>query len=149
MNLDPDTAAALIFKIRRLHGKELAELDGADGSNDVDDGMDDVLVEGLDRGNLAEIRGFLEGLESEQLEELVGLMLLGRDPDAYENLNAAKAASRDLGGTVLELIEDDSSAAEYLAAGLEAAGFAVEPYGAEAPKLAPIRTGNRAERLRR
>ncbi len=145
MNLDPDTACALIFKIRRLHGKELAERDSADGSNDIDDGMDDVLVEGQDGGNLAEIRGLLEGLESEQMEEFVGLMLLGRDPDAYENLNAAKAAARDFSTPVLEFLQSDAAAAEYLAMGLEAEGVECGGYG-DAPALAPADAGTRDER---
>ena len=50
MILDPDTACALIFKIRRLHGKEAAGPDVL-ASNDVDEGqpagasMDDALAE--------------------------------------------------------------------------------------------------------
>lgn len=123
MHLDPDTACDLVLKIRRLHGKEIAEPDGADGSNDADDGMDDVLVEGLDAGNLAEIIGLLEGLESEQTEELIGLILLGREPDAYENLNAAKAAARDFSMPLVDFIESDPQSAEFLASGMEAAGI--------------------------
>lgn len=145
MILDPDTACDLIFKIRRLHGGELAEPDGADGSNDADDGMDDVLVEGRDPGNLAEIRGVLEGLESEQMEELVGLMLLGREPDAYENFNAAKSAARDYDTPILELIADDSASAEYLAAGLEQLGIECDPLGGGVA-LEPKETGTRSER---
>jgi hypothetical protein len=144
--LDPETACSLIFKIRRLHGKELAEPDGADGSNDVDDGMDDVLVDGLDEGNLAEIRGLLEGMESEQREEFVALMLLGRDPDLYDDLESAKAGARDLGTPILEFIQSDSAAAEYLADGLAAAGVACGDYGEEAPKRAPAAGGVRNER---
>ena len=132
MRLDPDTACDLVFKIRRLHGKEAAELDGADGSNDADDGMDDVLVEGQDRGNVAEIRGLLEGLESEQMEEFIGLMLLGRDPDAYENLNHAKAAARDFSTNPIEFISSDAASAEYLASGLEQSGVVCEGIGGPA-----------------
>lgn len=145
MILDPDTACDLIFKIRRLHGGEIAEPDGADGSNDADDGMDDVLVEGRDGGNLAEIQGVLEGLESEQMEELVGLMLLGRDPESYANLHEAKAAARDYDTPVLEFIADDTAAAEYLAAGLEQIGIECDPVGGGVA-LKPKGGGARRER---
>lgn len=145
MILDPEIACSMIYKLRRLHGAELAERDGADGSNDPDDGMDDVLVEGLDRGNVAEIAGLLEGMESEQLEEFVGLIFLGRDPDAYENLNAAKAGARDFSTPVIEFLQSDSAVAEYLAMGLEAAGVHCDAYG-ESVALRPPRSGSRDER---
>ncbi|WP_411817532.1 DUF3775 domain-containing protein [Hyphococcus sp. DH-69] len=124
MILDPDTACALIYKIRRLHGKEAAGPDVL-VSNDIDEGqpnkmrMDDVLAEGQDTGNLAEIVGLLEGLESEQMQELAGLFLLGRDRDSYENLEAAKKASMDMNQPIIDLIRNDPASAEYLASGLE------------------------------
>ncbi len=127
MILDPDTACSLIFKIRRLHGKEAAGPDVL-ASNDVDEGqpqgesMDDALVEGADKGNLAEIKGLLEGLESEQLEELAGLMLMGRDSEFFETLNEAKTAAREWSAPVLDFIKDDPASAEYLASGLERCG---------------------------
>ncbi|MCK5748552.1 MAG: DUF3775 domain-containing protein [Oricola sp.] len=128
MILDPDTACALIFKIRRLHGKEIAGPDVI-ASNDVDEGqpagasMDDALVEGQDRGNLAEIQGLLEGLESEQLEELAGLFLMGRDSAGFETLNEAKAASREWSVSLLDYMADEPASAEYLASGLERCGI--------------------------
>lgn len=127
MILDPDTACALLYKIRRLHGKELAGPDVL-ASNEVDEGvgggrMDETLVEGRDSGNLAEIKGLLEGLESEQREEFVGLILLGRNPETYENLNMAKAASREITRPIVDFIRDDPASAEHLANGLELSGI--------------------------
>lgn len=127
MILDPDTACALIFKIRRLHGKEIAGPDVL-ASNDADEGrphgtrMDDVLVEGRDEGNRAEILGLLEGLQSEQREELGGLFLLGRDEEFYANLNEARAAAREWMTPLMVFIESDPQAAEHLANGLERCG---------------------------
>ncbi|WP_425409630.1 DUF3775 domain-containing protein [Hyphococcus sp.] len=128
MILDPDTACALVYKIRRLHGKELAGPDVL-ASNDVDEGepnstrMDDALVDGQDDGNRAEIKGLLEGLESEQREEFAGLILLGREPESYDNLNMAKAAARQMSLPLMELIEDDPACAEHLMSGLERSGI--------------------------
>ncbi len=128
MILDPDTACALIFKIRRLHGKEAAGPDVL-ASNDVDEGqpagasMDDVLVEGQDRGNLAEIKGLIEGLESEQRNELSALFLLGRDSDLFESFDDAKEAASDWLDSLLDHIQNDPAAAEHLASGLESCGI--------------------------
>lgn len=124
MILDPDTVCSLIYKIRRLHGKEVAGQDVL-VSNSVDEGepghnrMDDALVEDQDTGNIAEIVGLLEGLESEQLQELTGLFLLGRNSETYENLEAAKAASMQITKPIIDLIQDDPASAEYLVSGLE------------------------------
>ncbi|MAW80027.1 MAG: hypothetical protein CMI63_07295 [Parvularcula sp.] len=128
MILDPDTACALIFKIRRLHGKEAAGPDVL-ASNDVDEGqpagasMDDALVEGRDRGNLAEIKGLIEGLESEQKQELSALFLLGRDSDLFAGFDDAKEAAKDWPENLTNYIQNDPAAAEHLASGLESCGI--------------------------
>lgn len=128
MILDPETVCSLIYKLRRLHGSELAEPDGADASNDVDDGMDDVLVEGRDSGNRAEIEGLLEGLESEQLDDLVAFILLGRDPDEYANIEDAKAGVEDFSTPVLDYLADNPASVEFLSEGLERAGYICDPF---------------------
>ena len=141
MMLDPDTVADLVLRIRRLHAAETAELDAVDGSNNVDDRMDDVLVEGMDKGNVAEIEGLLEGLESEQMEEFVALILLGRDGDTFTNFGEAKSASRDRDASVMEIILNDPMTAEYLVAGLDAIGRDFDPtlVRRSGPALAPER----------
>lgn len=141
MFLDPQVVADLVPKIRRLHASEAAELDAVDGSNNVDDRMDDVLVDGMDGGNLAEIVGALEGFESEQMEESVALILLGRDADVYASFGEAKSAGRDRDASVMEIILNDPMTAEYLVAGLDFIGrdAVSTPERQSGPALAPER----------
>ena len=146
MNLSPDLVCGLILKIRRLHGKEIAAPHGADGSNDIDDGMDDALLEGHDGGNLAEVRGLLEGLGETEAKEFAALLIWGRDRAAYQTLDDAKQATENFPGAVFDFIQNDPAAAEYLAAGLEAAGHRCD--GVKGVALAPGYAGTRAERMK-
>lgn len=143
MFLDTETICSLVLKVRRLHGSEIAEPDGADGSNDADDGMDDVLVDGLDDGNVAEIKGVIDALDSDECEELIGLLLLGGHPEDYEDIEQAKAAAQDFPSGILEYFLENEAAAEYLVGGLEAVGVDCGPINQGAAPVSGARAARR------
>lgn len=121
MELDADLACNLAWKLRRLHGKAAAGPQVA-ASNDVDGGMDSALRASNDDGVRADIDGLIAPLNVDERRELAGLVILGRDAQTYDDLEAAGRAFDDLGADLDLVILDDPLAADFLLKGLERIG---------------------------
>lgn len=96
MNIAVDKVAAFIDRVRMFDVKE-GVTDPDSGSNGVDDGMTDVLIENEDDPTEQELKSFIVGLNEEERAALVALVWVGRgdyDPQEWnEALHAAMARS--------------------------------------------------------
>ena len=77
LRIDPDKVCYLIVKAREFDVKVAPE-DDYEGSNPTDDGAMVILEDYEDDPTLEEIMAFFEGLNVDEIEDLLALMLLGR-----------------------------------------------------------------------
>jgi hypothetical protein len=92
-----DTLAYIVLKAR-AYDAEVAAVDPDDSSNDADDRAVDILEEGRNSPNGAELRAAIASLDQDARTALVALTWVGRgdfDAEDWEEALAAAAASRD------------------------------------------------------
>ena len=104
LDLPMDTASFIILKAREYDVKE-ADSDPDDGSNAIDDGQTDVLVDKADDPVREELLGAINGLRDDQKARLVALAWLGRGTYALDEWKEAVAMARQ---------EHHARAAQYL-----------------------------------
>jgi hypothetical protein len=93
MDLSADQLAQFVEHARWLDVKE-GDADPDSGSNAIDDGMTDVLVDTADDPTEEELRGFISALNDDQKAELVALVWVGRGDYEAEDFPTAVAAAR-------------------------------------------------------
>lgn len=104
MDIAVDKVTDFIDRVRAFDGRE-AETDPDAGSNGVDDGMTDVLMEGPDDATEQELLSFVAGLNVDEQANLVALVWIGREdfePEEWDGaLRAAHARKEGSTGAYL------------------------------------------------
>ncbi|TNC11008.1 DUF3775 domain-containing protein [Methylobacterium terricola] len=100
MDIAVDKVCEFILRVRALDVKEgLSDPDS--GSNPIDDGARDVLVDGTDDATEEELREVIAGLNDDERAELVAILFVGRgDMEPEEFPDAVRLArEREAAGT--------------------------------------------------
>ena len=104
LGLPLDTVTFIILKAREYDVKE-ADSDPDDGSNPIDDGQTDVLVDNADDPVREELMAAINGLRDDQKARLVAMAWMGRGTYSLTEWKEAVATARR---------EHNARAAEYL-----------------------------------
>ena len=94
MDIALDKVCELILRARAVDVKEGAT-DPDSGSNAIDDGMADVLVESPDDPSEEEIREFIAGLNDDERHDLVAITWIGRGDFEPEEWSEALRTARE------------------------------------------------------
>lgn len=94
MDIAVDKVAAFIDRVRGYDVKE-GVTDEDSGSNAIDDGMTDVLVDTADDPTERELRDFIAALNVDERANLVALVWIGRGDYEAEEWDEALAAARE------------------------------------------------------
>ncbi|WP_210485517.1 DUF3775 domain-containing protein [Microvirga antarctica] len=105
MTIATDTVCELILRARAIDVKE--ELTDPDsGSNPIDDGGVDALMDGGDDATEEELREVISGLNDDERAELIALVYVGRgDMDAAEWPDAVRLAREREAANVLPTVD--------------------------------------------
>lgn len=124
LNINPEMVCNLINKCQEFHAKEGVSIP-YDNPGDVDDDWAmQVLADHTSDSTLQEIKHTVNGLESDQQQELVALMWLGRgDYSAEEWDDAVKTARDSWTKRTSEYLAATPLVADYLEEGLSALGY--------------------------
>lgn len=105
MDIAVDKIAAFVDYARRYDVKEGVS-DPDSGSNGIDDGMTDVLIDSGEDSVDIELQGFISGLNDDERANLVALVWIGRGdfaPEEWEDA-VAQAIERREGSTARYLL---------------------------------------------
>ncbi|GJD48185.1 hypothetical protein OPKNFCMD_0901 [Methylobacterium crusticola] len=92
MDIAVETVCDFILRARALDVKD-GDSDPDSGSNPIDDGARDVLVDGTDDATEEELRAVVEGLNDDERAELVAILYIGRgDMEPEEWADAVRLA---------------------------------------------------------
>ncbi|MDB5559469.1 MAG: hypothetical protein JWQ36_2403 [Enterovirga sp.] len=94
MDIALDKVCELILRARAVDVKE-GDTDPDSGSNGIDDGMADVLIEGSDDPSEEEIREFIAGLNDDERHDLVAITWIGRGDFEPEEWAEALRTARE------------------------------------------------------
>lgn len=118
MDIAATKVAEFVDLARRFDVKDAAP-DGASGSNGLDDGMTDVLLDGPEDAIGQELAGFIAGLNEDERAELVALVWVGRgDFEPEEWTDAVKMARQRREGPTSRYLLGIPNVADLAAEGL-------------------------------
>jgi len=118
----------IIEKAREFDAEVPADPDEG-GSNEADDDEREILLDTPDNPTLQELRGAIEGLNSDEQEELLALIWLGRgDYAANEWREALREARSARTATEADYLIGTPLLADYLEEGVAALGLSLEDY---------------------
>ncbi|ACA16703.1 conserved hypothetical protein [Methylobacterium sp. 4-46] len=125
MDIAVEKVCEFILRVRALDVKE-GPTDADSGSNPIDDGARDVLIEDPDDATEEELREVIAGLNDDERAELVALLYVGRGdmepeefPDAVRLAREREAAGTDPANYLLGI----PNLGDLLAEGLEGMGL--------------------------
>lgn len=104
MDIALDKVCELILRARAVDVKE-GVTDPDSGSNGVDDGMTDVLIDTPDDPTEEEIREVIAGMNDDERNDLVAILWIGRGDFDADDWSEALRTARD---------RDQNSTADYL-----------------------------------
>ncbi len=131
LQIDPQKVGWLILKARAFDSKVSPSNDAADTSDDDEEELTDNREGDSD---VAEIVGFVRGLNEDEETDLVALAWVGRGTYDIEDWEAARETARSERGTRTErYLLGMPLLADYLAEGLDA--FGIDPGDAEEDAL--------------
>jgi hypothetical protein len=118
LRINPDTVCFVVVKARELDVKvDPEELD--EGSNPTDDQMTSILEDYADDPTFEELKSFLEGLNDEELEDLLALTWLGRGDGTIDDWDDIMAEVQDVRERhTIDYLLGTPLLADYLEAGL-------------------------------
>lgn len=118
LRINPDTVCFVVVKARELDVKvEPEELD--EGSNPTDDQMVAILEDYADDPTFEELKSFLEGLNDDELEDLLALTWLGRGDGTIDDWDDIMGEVRDVRERhTINYLLGTPLLADYLEAGL-------------------------------
>jgi hypothetical protein len=120
--------AYIVEKAREFDAEVPADADEG-GSNAADDGEREILLDTPDNPTFEELRGAIEGLNSDEQEELLALIWVGRgDFSAKEWREAMAEARRTRTATEADYLIGTPLLADYLEEGVAALGLSLEDY---------------------
>ena len=118
--------AYIIEKAREFDAEVPADPDEG-GSNAADDDEREILLDTPDNPTVEELRGAIEGLNSDEQEELLALIWIGRgDFTADEWRDAVRQAREARTGTEADYLIGTPLLADYLEEGVAALGLSLE-----------------------
>jgi len=94
LTISLEKLAYLIEKAREFDAEVPAD-DGDLGSNPTDDGESDILLDTPDNPTLEELRDGIDGLNTDEQEELLALIWIGRGDFTKDEWPQAMAQARD------------------------------------------------------
>jgi Protein of unknown function (DUF3775) len=116
----------IIEKAREFDAEVPADVDEP-GSNPDDDDEGEILFDTPDNPTLFELRSAIEGLNTDEQEELLALIWLGRGDFTREEWPAAMRAARSARtGTEADYLIGTPLLADYLAEGLAALDLSLD-----------------------
>ncbi|HXP97464.1 MAG TPA: DUF3775 domain-containing protein [Telmatospirillum sp.] len=118
----------IIEKAREFDAEVPAD-DGDSGSNPTDDGESDILLDTPDNPTLQELRDVIEGLNTDEQEELLALTWIGRgdfDKDDWRNAMAQARKSRT--SSEADYLIGTPLLADYLEEAVAALGLSLEEW---------------------
>lgn len=104
MDIALDKVCELILRARAVDVKE-GVTDPDSGSNGVDDGMTDVLIDTPDDPTEEEVREVIAGMNDDERNDLVAILWIGRGDFDADDWSEALRTARD---------RDQNSTADYL-----------------------------------
>ncbi len=118
LRINPDTVCFVVVKARELDVKvDPEELD--EGSNPTDDQMVAILEDYADDPTFEELKSFLEGLNDDELEDLLALTWLGRGDGTIDDWDDIMGEVRDVRERhTINYLLGTPLLADYLEAGL-------------------------------
>jgi hypothetical protein len=118
----------IIEKAREFDAEVPAD-DGDSGSNPADDGESDILLDTPDNPTLQELRDVIEGLNTDEQEELLALTWIGRgdfDKDDWRKAMAQARKSRT--SSEADYLIGTPLLADYLEEAVAALGLSLEEW---------------------
>ena len=122
MDIALDKVCELILRMREIEVKE-GLTDPDSGSNAIDDGSTDVLMDSPDDSTEEQVREFILGLNDDERHDLVAIAWIGRgDYEPEEWLTALKTAREREDGPTADYLLGIPNASDLLDEGLASLG---------------------------
>jgi len=128
LQIDPDTLCAIILKAREFHAKvEVVEPDP--GSNPADESERSVLEDYADDPTYLELKALLEGLNEDEIADLLALLWLGRGDFELAEWDEGRAeAMRIENARAPDYLIETPLVADYLEEALSLLGHSCEDF---------------------
>lgn len=128
LRISPEKVCFVVVKARELDVKvDPGELD--EGSNPTDDQMTVILEDYAGDPTFAELKSFLEALNDDELEDLLGLVWLGRGASTVDDWDDVLAEVRDVRERhTVDYLLGTPLLADYLEGGLAEFGLSCEEF---------------------
>jgi hypothetical protein len=121
--------AYIVEKAREYDAEVPADPDAQDGSDAADDDEREILLDTPDNPTAQELRDALDGLNTDEREELLALLWLGRgDYDAQSWGEALRQARDTRTTTETDYLLGTPLLGDYLEEGVEALGLSLEGF---------------------
>ena len=121
--------AYIVEKAREYDAEVPADPDAQDGSDAADDDEREILLDTPDNPTAQELRDALDGLNTDEREELLALLWLGRgDYDAQSWGEALRQARDTRTTTETDYLLGTPLLGDYLEEGVEALGLSLEDF---------------------
>ena len=121
--------AYIVEKAREYDAEVPADPDAQDGSDAADDDEREILLDTPDNPTAQELRDALDGLNTDEREELLALLWLGRgDFDAQSWPEALRQARDTRTTTETDYLLGTPLLGDYLEEGVEALGLSLEDF---------------------
>lgn len=128
LTISLQTLAFIIAKARGYEA-EVPPVDEASGSNATDDGETDILEDTAGNPTEAELRGALDQLNTDEKEEILALLFVGRGDFSAAEWPAAMAQARDeRTSRETDYLVGTPLLADYLEDGLSELGLSIEDF---------------------
>jgi intein/homing endonuclease len=128
LNISPEKVCYILIKAREFDAKvEPVETDP--GSNPVDSGMGEILEDHADDPTIAELRAAINGLNDDEVIDLIALAWLGRGDFSKDGWEEARALARERHRRrSASYLMGMPALGDYLEEGLAALGLTCEAY---------------------
>ena len=128
LRISPEKVCYIIIKAREFDAKVDA-VEPDPGSNPADDGEREILEDYPDDPTLEELRAAIDGLNDDEIIELIALAWLGRGDFARDGWQEARALARQRHRhQSADYLVGMPALGDYLEEGLAALGYSCEEY---------------------
>jgi hypothetical protein len=120
---------AFIIEKAREFDAEVPADEGDSGSNPADDGESEILLDTPDNSTLEELKDAIEGLNTDEQEELLALIWIGRgDFGKTDWREAMELARQSRTSSEADYLIGTPLLADFLEEAVSALGFSLEEY---------------------
>jgi len=128
LNISPEKVFYVIVKAREFDAK-VEPVEPDPGSNAADSGEREILVDYGDDATLAELRAAIDGLNDDEVVDLIALAWLGRGDFGKAEWPEARALARERHRRhSANYLTGIPTLGDYLEEGLSQLGYSCEPY---------------------